>query len=94
MSESDRAARYSDLFAAGEHQEHVSNCAYCPICAGIGVLRDTQPELLDHLAAAARELIVAARMIFEEAERHVADAQTPPGEDTEGSIYPISSSDK
>ena len=61
----ERAARYSDLFASG-HQ-HSETCAYCPICAGIAVLRNTKPEVIEHLANAARELIVAAGMILEEA---------------------------
>ena len=63
-----RAARYSDLFAA-RHDEHesVSDCAYCPICSTIGVVRKTKPELLDHLSAAARELLIVAGILLEEA---------------------------
>jgi hypothetical protein len=60
-----RAARYHDLFENGH--EHKSDCAYCPICATIAVVRQTKPEVLDHLAAAARELIVAAGILLEEA---------------------------
>lgn len=78
-SEGRRAARKSDLFghekfdrsqpapAEGHAFEHASDCAYCPICATIAVVRKTRPEVLDHLAAAARELIVAAGIILEEA---------------------------
>ena len=52
----------------GEHvTEHPSDCAYCPICATIAVVRKTRPEVLDHLATAARELIAAAGIILEEA---------------------------
>lgn len=65
MTEEDRAARYSDLFAS--KHDHADNCAYCPICATIGVLRNTKPEVLDHLAAAARELIAVAGILLEEA---------------------------
>ena len=61
----ERAGRYSDLFA--EHAEHASDCAYCPICTGIGLVRSANPEILDHLAAAARELMIAAGMFLEEA---------------------------
>jgi hypothetical protein len=60
-----RAARYHDLFENGH--EHKSDCAYCPICATIAVVRQTKPEVLEHLAAAARELIVAAGILLEEA---------------------------
>ncbi len=70
MSEQERAARYSDLF--GEHREHAPDCAYCPICATIAVVRKTNPEVLDHLAAAARELITAAGILVEEAAGAVA----------------------
>lgn len=65
MSDEERAARYSDLFE--ESHNHASDCAYCPICATIAVVRKTKPEILDHLAAAARELIIAAGILIEEA---------------------------
>jgi hypothetical protein len=62
-----RAARYTDLFAARHDHEDVSDCAYCPICSTIGVVRKTKPELLDHLSAAARELLIVAGILLEEA---------------------------
>ena len=65
-----RAARYRDLFE--ESHDHPSNCAYCPICSTIGVVRKTRPEILDHLAAAARELITAAGILLDEAGTVVA----------------------
>lgn len=65
MSEEERAARYEDLFERGH--DHGSDCAYCPICATIAVVRKTKPEILDHLAAAAKELIIAAGILLEEA---------------------------
>lgn len=65
MSEEERAARYSDLFESAH--DHPSDCAYCPICATISVVRKTKPEILDHLAVAARELIIAAGILIEEA---------------------------
>jgi hypothetical protein len=69
MSDADRGGRYSDLFDTGSGHAHDSNCAYCPICAAIGVLRNTKPEVLEHLAAAARELLLAAGHLLEETER-------------------------
>lgn len=71
MSDHERAARYSDLFAAGEGHEHAPDCAYCPICSGIAILRNTNPEVVEHLAAAARELIAAAGILVTEAEKVV-----------------------
>ena len=87
MNDDARAARYSDLFAEGH--EHASDCAYCPICATIAVIRKTKPEVLDHLAAAARELIMAAGLMLEEAGEIVGTAEsmrTPPddGDDDGG----------
>ena len=83
----ERAARYEDLFGDGEHREeeasaryvdlferpheHVSECAYCPVCATIAIVRRTRPEILDHLAGAARELVLAAGLLIEEAAKIV-----------------------
>lgn len=86
MTEEGRAARYHDLFENGH--EHASDCAYCPICATIAVVRQTKPEVMEHLAAAARELIVAAGLLLEEAGKvvgapessaHAADESSPSG---------------
>ena len=76
MTDDARAARYSDLF--GEKHEHPPECAYCPICATINIVRDTRPELLDHLAAAARELILAAGIILEEAGEKLGNESNQP----------------
>ena len=77
MSQEERAARYSDLFE--ESHVHTSDCALCPICATIAVVRKTKPEVLDHLAAAARELIIAAGIMLEEAANAVgSDGAEPP----------------
>ena len=65
MSQQERAARYSDLF--GSQHEHPSDCAYCPICATISVVRNTRPEVLEHVATAAKELILAFGLMLEEA---------------------------
>lgn len=65
MADEERAARYSDLF--GARHEHSETCAYCPICATIALVRNTRPEVVEHLANAARELVLAAGMMLEEA---------------------------
>lgn len=77
-----RGARYSDLFG-GERHEHTSDCAYCPICATIAIVRNTKPEVLEHLAAAARELVMAAGILLEEAGEVIGkeDAARKPSED-------------
>ncbi|HET7482736.1 MAG TPA: hypothetical protein VFK89_07740 [Actinomycetota bacterium] len=79
MSDDERAARYSDLF--GAHHEHTSDCAYCPICTAIAAVRKTNPEVLDHLASAARELMIAAGMFLEEAGHLVGKPQPADGEE-------------
>ena len=80
-ADNERAARYSDLFA-GRHQ-HPAECSYCPICATIAVVRSTNPEVLDHLAAAAREMIAAAGKLLEEAEKVVGTPPSEPAQDEE-----------
>lgn len=69
----ERAARYSDLF--GGPRDRVPDCAYCAVCSTIAVVRRTRPELVDHLAVAARELLAAASLLIEEAAKVVP----PPG---------------
>jgi hypothetical protein len=78
VTEENRAARYHDLFENGH--EHTSDCAYCPICATIAVVRQTKPEVLEHLASAAKELIMAAGLLLEEAGKVVG----APDSDTSG----------
>jgi hypothetical protein len=76
----ERAARYSDLFAG--RRDHSAECAYCPICATIAVVRNTRPEVVEHLAAAAREMIAAAGILLEEAEQVIGRPERqgrPPG---------------
>lgn len=76
----ERAARYRDLFESA-HSEHASDCAYCPICATIAVVRKTRPEVVEHLAAAAREMVIAAGIMLEEAEKVVGSPDAPSDED-------------
>ena len=82
MSQDERAARYSDLFANGH--DHPSDCAYCPICATIAVVRNTKPEVLDHLASAARELIAAVGLMLEEAEDIIGTTEANKGKAGKG----------
>lgn len=79
MTEPERAARYSDLF--GDRREHPSDCQYCPFCATVKVVRKTHPEVLEHLAAAARELIAAAGIMVEETAKAVAPPPAPEADD-------------
>jgi hypothetical protein len=73
MNDEERAARYSDLFAS--RHEHSSDCAYCPICATIAVVRNTKPEVLEHMTSAARELILAFGLLLEEAGEMIGAAE-------------------
>ncbi len=81
MAEEERGAKYSDLFGgAGHDHEGASDCAYCPICATIAVVRRTNPEVMEHLATAARELIVAAGILLQEAESVVGKSDETVGQ--------------
>jgi hypothetical protein len=62
-------------FRAHQHA-HPSECAHCPICATLAVLRNVKPEVVEHLAAAARELVIAAGLLVEEAGKVVGVADT------------------
>lgn len=76
----ERAARYSDLFG-DKPEHHTSDCAYCPICATISVVRNTKPEVLEHLGTAAREFLAAAVILLEEASQLLGD-ETPAHDET------------
>lgn len=78
-SEQERAARYSDLFE-DVHAHAGQECAYCPICAGLALLRRMNPEVIEHLAVAARELLAAAAIALAEAEKVVGSQDGHPGE--------------
>ncbi|HVM34980.1 MAG TPA: DUF5304 family protein [Actinomycetota bacterium] len=88
MSEAERAGRYTDLFASGTH-DHQSDCAFCPICTGIAVLRESNPEVVEHLAAAARELIAAAGILVAETEKRVGRPAPPDQGATDGRVRRI-----
>jgi hypothetical protein len=44
-------------------------CAICPLCQGLAVVREAQPEVFEHLAAAATSLLLAAKAAVEAQER-------------------------
>ena len=50
--------------ALGDVDAHVATgaqeCAYCPICRTVHLIRETSPEVRAHLAAAASSLVQAA----------------------------------
>jgi hypothetical protein len=79
----ERAARYSDLFA-GSHDHGEGSCAYCPFCAAISVARETRPEVVDHLANAAREFLIAAGMLLEDVGSRIGAPDAPTESEDEG----------
>lgn len=49
-------------------QGHDGTCPYpCPVCMGIGLLKQMRPDVANHLVAAGRELMLAARAFLESA---------------------------
>jgi hypothetical protein len=87
MTEDHRGARYSDLFESAHN--HTSDCAYCPICATIAAVRNTKPEVLEHLAAAARELVLAAGLFLENAGEVIGDQNARPDDSGEEKVRRI-----
>ena len=56
-------ANHDDAGPAGQAPE----CQLCPICAGLAALRGARPEVVEHLAKAGAELLLAARALLEPA---------------------------
>lgn len=45
---------------------HDGECPYpCPICAGVGFVKQMSPEIAEHLAAAAKEFMLAAKAFLD-----------------------------
>jgi hypothetical protein len=62
-------AHDDDAGPAGQAPE----CQLCPICAGLAALRGARPEVVEHLAKAGAELLLAARALLDGA----ADGDAP-----------------
>jgi hypothetical protein len=43
----------------------VSECQFCPFCAGLAALREARPEAVEHLVKAGAELLLAARALLQ-----------------------------
>jgi hypothetical protein len=58
--------------------EHIatgdSECRYCPLCQVISAVRDTSPEVKQHLATAATSLLHAATGVLQARTGHAGDA--------------------
>jgi hypothetical protein len=76
MEDDARAAKYSDLFES--RHEHAPDCAYCPVCATISVVRNTRPDVVEHMAAAAREFLLAVGLLLEEVGEKVGTPEEKP----------------
>jgi len=49
-----------------EKSGHSGECSYpCPICAGVGLIKQMNPEVAEHLISAAREFLLAARAVLD-----------------------------
>lgn len=59
--EVDAAATWEAL-----RSEHKGSCPYpCPICIGVGFIGQMSPEVREHLTAAGKELMAAAKKFVE-----------------------------
>jgi hypothetical protein len=64
----------------GDGEGHrIDACGVCPICVGLRVLGDARPDLVGHLAEAARQLALAVRTVVDAAapEDEAADPSAP-----------------
>jgi hypothetical protein len=48
---------------AGDGDHRIDACGVCPICVGLRTLGESRPELVGHLAEAARHVALAARSL-------------------------------
>lgn len=63
---SDDPIETDDLAALLHAEAPAGECTYpCPFCAGATLLRQVRPEVAEHLSAAGREFVLAARAFFE-----------------------------
>ncbi len=61
-----RAQRETESQAAHSAQpSHVCSVAFCPIGMALTSIQGAGPEVLDHLLAAAREFLLAARAVID-----------------------------
>jgi hypothetical protein len=58
-----RAATPSEA-PAPETKEHVCTVGFCPICLAVTAVQPLRPEAVEHLANAARELLLAMSSIL------------------------------
>lgn len=85
------------LAGLGGHAGHAGlagpECRICPVCRAVALLRQTRPEVLEHLVAAAGELAAAVRLVVTppdatEAEEPAADEGGPDDDVHPGSARP------
>jgi len=48
----------------GDHIGHGPDCKFCPVCQVINVVRETSPEVKQHLAVAANSLLQAMQGVL------------------------------
>jgi hypothetical protein len=75
------AAASTASAALHDLNEHIAtggeDCRYCPVCRTIAALRQTSPEVKDHLATAAVSLLHAATGVMEARGQDKADRRDP-----------------
>lgn len=76
-SSSGRSADTEDLLGDLRIASHTGDCPYgCPVCAAIGIVRQMSPDVTHHLAAAAREFVLAAKAFLDGVAERDASARS------------------
>lgn len=57
---------------------HTGECPYgCPVCAAITIVKQMSPDVANHLAAAAREFVLAAKSFLDGVAERERDSTQP-----------------
>ncbi|HKN97002.1 MAG TPA: hypothetical protein VJX10_07800 [Pseudonocardiaceae bacterium] len=74
----ERAEPVLNRFAAGDPDEHTpATCGWCPLCAGIAVLRGERPELAVRAAEHAAGLLAVLRSALADPTQPTTPTQPP-----------------
>ena len=67
------------LGSLGDHVGHGQDCRYCPLCRALQLVRETSPEVREHLAVAVGALAQAATAALRSSESEPGPHDRPKG---------------